>query len=125
MKRALALIPLAAALALTACSSAVPASQTLLAPASATGTESAPPSPAAPVYDNTTACTAFTEATTTGVPGADAGEDTMTWLQSQAGGASPALQGQIGDFIAAWQDTPPDLAAIGQATGQIKRICGS
>ena len=122
MNRSLATIPLlAAALTLTACASSTPPT----GPAPAAATESAPPSPAAPVYDNTTACAAFQEATTTGVPAADAGEDTMTWLASHTGGASPALQGQIGDFIAAWQDTPPDLAAIGQATRRIKRICGS
>ena len=47
----------------------------------------------------------------------------MTWLQSQTGDASPALQGQIGDFIAAWQDTPPDQAGINAATKRVKRIC--
>jgi hypothetical protein len=120
MKRALAVILLAAALTLAACSSAA----SVAAPAApAAATQSAPPSPAAPVYDNTTACAAFHEATTTGVPAADAGEDTLTWLQSQAGGASPALRGQIGAFVAAWQDTPPDQAAINQATRRIKQLC--
>jgi cytochrome c553 len=120
MKRALTVTLAAAALTLAACSPSVPVS----APAApAAATQSAPPSPAAPVYDNTTTCAAFHEATTTGVPAADAGEDTMTWLQSQTGDASPALQGQIGAFVAAWQDTPPDQAAIGQATRRIRRIC--
>lgn len=120
MNRSLATIPLlAAALTLTACSSAT--SPAAPAPAAATG--SAPPSPAAPVYDNTAACAAFTQATTTGVPAADAGEDTLTWLQSQTGGASPALQGQVGAFVAAWQDAPPDQAAINAAARAIRATC--
>ena len=49
----------------------------------------------------------------------------MTWLQSQTGGASPALQGQVGAFVAAWQDAPPDQAAINAATRRIGRICAA
>lgn len=47
----------------------------------------------------------------------------MTWLQSETGNAAPALQAQLGAFTAAWQDTPPDTAAIGRATRKIERIC--
>jgi hypothetical protein len=47
----------------------------------------------------------------------------MQWLQSQDSGAAPALQTQIGDFVTAWQDTPPDQAGIDQATAAIDRIC--
>lgn len=131
MKRALALIPLAAALALTACSSAVPASQTLLAPPSAAATRQPPPSPAAgvpgiPVYGNMTACAAFTAATTTGIPASanvPVGTTTMQWLATQETGATPALLAQLGKFTAAWGDSPPDVAAIDRATRRIGRIC--
>jgi len=116
MNRALVTIPLlAAALTLAACSSSTPVPRHSPTPAQ--------PTPAA--YGNTTACAAFRQATTTGVPAADAGEDTMTWLQSQEGGASPALQAQIGDFVTAWQDTPPDTAGINQATKAIEGMCAA
>jgi hypothetical protein len=81
------------------------------------------PSPAALVYDNSQACAAFREATTTGVPAADAGEDTQTWLASQESGATPALLAQFQDFAAAWAATPPDVGAINQATRKIGQIC--
>jgi hypothetical protein len=49
----------------------------------------------------------------------------MTWLQSQEGGASPALQAQIGDFVTAWQDTPPDTAGINQAAKAVEGMCAA
>lgn len=123
MNRSLLAAPLlAAALTLAACSSATPPA----APAPAAATESAPPSPAAPVYDNTTACAAFTDATTEGIPASadvPVGTTTMQWLATQEGDASPGLRGQLGRFIAAWQDTPPDQAGINAATRRVKRIC--
>jgi hypothetical protein len=131
MNRALTAIPLAAVLALAACSSAVPASQTLLAPPSALATKQPPPSPAAgvpgiPVYDNTQACAAFTAATTTGIPASvnvPVGTTTMQWLATQETGATPALLTQLGKFTAAWGDDPPDVAAINRAARKIGRIC--
>jgi hypothetical protein len=125
MKRKLATLPLlAAVLTLAACASSTPPAAP--APAPAAATQSAPPSPTPPVYDNTTACTAFTAATTTGIPASadvPVGTSTVQWLATQETGATPALQAQLGKFIAAWGDTPPDTAAIRKAARRIRRIC--
>lgn len=118
------ILPLAAVLALAACSSSTPVSTPSVAPA--TATPSAPPSPAAPVYDNTQACTAFTDATTTGIPASadvPAGTTTMQWLATQEGDAQPWLKVYISEFTLAWAVTPPDTAMINKLTRKIDRIC--
>lgn len=77
-----------------------------------------------PAYSDTQACWAFHQATTKGVPaGADAGEDTFTWLQSEEGGATPALQAAIGQFVTAWTTAHAGLAGINQATRAVKQLC--
>jgi hypothetical protein len=126
MNRNLVTVPvLAAALALAACSASTPAP----APSPSPAALSPPPAaPAAPAYDNTQACTAFHDATTIGIPASanvPVGTDTMTWLASQTGDAAPALAAQIGDFVNAWQDTPPDTAGINAAARKIRRICAA
>lgn len=86
---------------------------------------SAPPSPSpatVAAYSDAHACRAFHEATTTGVPASAAGENTLTWLQSQAGNASPALQAALQRFYTAWGN-PANVARIGRATRAVKRVC--
>jgi len=111
-----------AALALGACSSG-PGSH--LAPAAtAVTTTAAAGAATSATYSDVQACQAFTQATTTGVPASAAGENTLTWLQSQRGDADPHLQGLIGQFIVAWGD-PSHTSAIDQAQGAVTKWCAA
>lgn len=113
--RALAAAALAAGLLLlTGCSGTTPAPH---AHAAATPSAAAPPAPA---YSDAQACAAFHRATTTGAPG---GQNTLSWLLSQEGHASPALKTALTRFVNAWTDAV-DVKRIGRATRAVRRLCG-
>ena len=112
MKLRLVLVVCAAALVLAACGSPVSSSPPALSP-------SVTPSPVPAVsntsYADTTACGAFTEATTGGAP---AGQDPLAWLQSQAAGASPLLAAAVSEYVLAREVDP------GKHPGEIRRLAG-
>lgn len=83
----------------------------------------APTTPASVTAD-ARACRAFRRAITKGVPASAAGEDTMTWLQSQVSSAAdPALIAAVNNFAAAWQTLTP--RRIAKAQRAVKRACAS
>jgi hypothetical protein len=77
---------------------------------------------AAPVYSNVLPCWAFHRATTKGVPASAAGEDTLTWLQSQTIDAYPMLRAAIQRFVNAWNN-PADVTRINNATRVVEHLC--
>lgn len=77
----------------------------------------------APSFSDAAACAAFHRAATTGVPASAAGENTLTWLQSQEGDIGPHLQAAIGAYVNDWQQTPPDPNAISRDAAKVRAIC--
>jgi hypothetical protein len=93
-----------------------------------TRTPAAVASSAAPVATASTnpdahPCWAFHQATTKGVPTRAAGEDTMTWLQSQIASADPALLPALQRFITGWQMADP--GKIARAARAVKALCAA
>jgi ABC-type glycerol-3-phosphate transport system substrate-binding protein len=117
MKPVVPALALAAVLALAGCAGA---SQPAPAPVVDT---SAPPVASVASY-NRTACQAFHQATTRGVPASAAGMDTLTWLNLQITGASRQIQDQVFYFIQGWHAKPVNLKEIRRATKAVRGLCG-
>ncbi len=101
----------AAVLALAACSSPSVAAHLTSPSATPAGT-----------YSNGTACKAFHQAITKGVPASATGANVRTWLRGQTGSASPELQAAIRRFVSVWNN-PADMAKISSAQQEVRHLC--
>jgi len=120
MKLRLALLVPAVAVVLAGCGSQA-SSRTLAPSPPVTPAPSLSSAATGVSYADTTACGAFTEATTGGAP---AGQNPLAWLQSQAAGAYPRLSAAVAEYVLAREVNPGEHPAeIRRLAGEITRMC--